>query len=327
MADLEPNPIFIIYRRHDTAAYAGRLYDNLSQHFGFERIFMDIDTIPPGASFEEAIDQAVKSSGVMLALIGPRWTTATDLEGRRLLENPNDYIRLELEAAHRHGVPVVPIVVDDARLPSRDDVPIELHWLLELQALEINSAGFQSGVDRLIHLLTNILGRSREFAPPRARSSEQVFVVPRSQIFVSYNHRDQYWLDRLLIHLRPLERVGRMELWNDRQIRAGDEWGREIEKAIQSCDAAILLVSADFMASDFIHNNELAPLLERARNRGVRIISLLVSSSYYEDSNLSRFQAVNAPSEPLDMLSKGQQEAYFVKVYKAVKDAFDSDDR
>ncbi|GAA2102800.1 hypothetical protein GCM10009841_19520 [Microlunatus panaciterrae] len=110
-------------------------------------------------------------------------------------------------------------------------------------------------------------------------------------------------------------------MWNDRQIRAGDQWSDEIENAIQSCDAAILLVSADFMASEFIHNNELAPLLESAKGRGVRIVPILVSSSHYEDSDLNRFQAINPPSEPLDMLSKGQQEAYFAKVYRVVKDA------
>ena len=115
--------------------------------------------------------------------------------------------------------------------------------------------------------------------------------------------------------------LGRLELWNDRQIRAGDEWREEIRKAIDSCQAAVLLVSADFMASDFIYNDELTPLLEAAKSRGVRIIPLLVSSSYYDDSNLSRFQAVNSPSEPLDMLSRGQQEAYYVKVYKTIKDA------
>ena len=94
-----------------------------------------------------------------------------------------------------------------------------------------------------------------------------------------------------------------------------------MKKAIQSCQAAVLLVSADFMASNFIYNDELTPLLDAAKKRGVRIISLLVSSSSYDDSNLSKFQAVNDISEPLDTLSKGQQEAYFVKVYKTVREA------
>ncbi|MBM7800510.1 hypothetical protein JOE57_003431 [Microlunatus panaciterrae] len=322
MADLERSGIFINYRRKDTAAYAGRLYDSLLQQFDQERIFLDIDTIGAGASFIVAIEQAVRSCGVLLALIGPQWLTATDLEGQRLLENPHDLVRIQLEAARRYGTSVFPILVDEATFPSRAQLPKDLAWLSSTQAFYLRNSTFRDDVDRLIHILKNILVRGRQSTPPYARSSiERTFVVPRNQIFVSYSHQDQYWLDRLLIHMRPLERVGRVELWNDRQIRAGDQWSDEIENAIQSCDAAILLVSADFMASEFIHNNELAPLLESAKGRGVRIVPILVSSSHYEDSDLNRFQAINPPSEPLDMLSKGQQEAYFAKVYRVVKDA------
>lgn len=321
MADLERRGIFINYRRKDAAAYAGRLYDSLLQHFDEERIFLDIDTVVAGASFVAAIEQAVRSCGVLLALIGPQWMTATDLEGRRLLENPKDVVRLELEAALRYGTLVLPILVDGATFPSREELPDELAWLSDRQAFMIRNDTFRDDVDRLIAALTNVLVRSRQSTlPPAGPSTERAFVVPRNRVFVSYSHQDQYWLDRLLIHLRPLERFGRVELWNDRQIRAGDQWGDEIAKAIRSCDAAILLVSADFMASEFIHNNELAPLLESAKSRGVRIIPVLVSSSHYEDSNLHSFQAINSPSEPLDMLSKGQQEAYLAKVYRVVKD-------
>jgi hypothetical protein len=180
----------------------------------------------------------------------------------------------------------------------------------------LSDKSFPTEAKRLIAVLENTL-RART----RQLQGEQTFLVPRNRIFVSYSRKDQYWLDRLLVHLRPLERQGRLELWNDRQIRVGDEWREEIRKAIQSCQAAILLVSADFMASDFIYRDELTPLLEAGKNRGVRIIPLLVSSSSYEDSTLSRFQAVNAPAEPLDTLSKGQQEAYLVEVYRAARDA------
>jgi hypothetical protein len=108
-------------------------------------------------------------------------------------------------------------------------------------------------------------------------------------------------------------------MWDDTQIQVGDEWRSEIRKAVENCSVAVLLVSADFMASDFIDNNELPPLLEAARQRGVRILPVLVSSSYLEDSELGRFQAVTAPSKPLDMVSKGEQEAAFAKLHKAIR--------
>ena len=311
--------VFISYRRTDAAPYAGRLYDYLAQYIGEQRVLMDVDSIEPGADWVEAIEQAVTSCEVLLALIGPQWLNATDPEGRRRIDDPHDYIRLQIETALRNNLFVVPILIEGSRFPRAQDLPADIGDLVRRQALTLSSDTFRQDADRLVSVLSNVLQtRTKHLQGP------QTFTVPRNRIFISYNHKDQYWLDRLLVHLRPLERQGRLELWSDRQIRAGDEWREEIKKAIESCQAAVLLVSADFMASDFIYNDELTPLLEAGEKRGVRIIPLLVSSSYYEDSNLSKFQAVNGPSEPFDMLTKGEQEAYFVKVYRAVRDALRS---
>jgi hypothetical protein len=295
--------------------------DRLVDQFGEERVFADVDTIRPGDDFADVIAQAITSCEVLLAIIGRSWLAAADPEGYRRLDNPNDYVRLEIETAFHNDIPVIPILVDGARFPNPTDLPAGLTPLSRRQALSINKDTFRQDVSRLIDVLKNTILANERYGRDLSPIEKPTFVVPRDRIFVSYNHQDQYWLDRLLIHLRPLERQGRMELWSDRQIRAGDEWREEIKRAIEYCHAAILLVSADFMASDFIHNNELAPLLEAAKNRGVRVIPLLVSSSSYEDSDLNRFQSINAPSEPLDMLDRGIQEAYFVKVYRSVRDA------
>ena len=138
---------------------------------------------------------------------------------------------------------------------------------------------------------------------------------------MSYSHADDDWLGRLQIHLKPLAREGRIEIWDDTRLQVGDEWRREIRNALEACSVAILLISADFLASDFIDSNELPPLLESARERGVPIFPILVSSSSFEDSDLGRFQAVNAPSRPLDMVSKGEAEAVFAKLHRAVRAA------
>src|SRR5919108_2009784 len=126
--------IFISYRREDTAGHAGRLWDVLREGLegepGFEadQIFMDIDTIEPGVDFRESIRKAVDSSDVFLALIGKEWLTVTDSKGRRRLENPADFVRIEVEAALERSardadVRVVPIRVEGAEMPGVEDLP------------------------------------------------------------------------------------------------------------------------------------------------------------------------------------------------------------
>ena len=131
----------------------------------------------------------------------------------------------------------------------------------------------------------------------------------RDQIFVSYSHRDKEWLQRLEIHLRPLVRDRRVDLWADTRIAPGDRWRDEIAMAIGRAKAAVLLVSADFLASDFIDKNELPPLLKKAEERGCVILPVIVAPSLFSQSpTLSAFQAVNDPAIPLSAMSKHEQE-------------------
>src|SRR5260370_31391907 len=97
-----------------------------------------------------------------------------------------------------------------------------------------------------------------------------------SKIFISYSHRDKRWLDRLLVHLRPMEREGVIDLWADTRIGAGDDWRHEIEAALSAADIAFLLISADFLASDFIASIELPALLLAARQRNCKVLSIIV---------------------------------------------------
>src|ERR1044072_3734280 len=122
----------------------------------------------------------------------------------------------------------------------------------------------------------------------------------RRKVFISYSHEDEGWLKRLRVHLRPLERDYDIDIWDDRKIRAGSKWREEIEKAISSAKVAVLLVSASFLASDFITTDELPPLLDAAEKEGATILPVIISASrFLRTSNLSQFQAVNDPSLPL----------------------------
>jgi hypothetical protein len=121
-----PLRIFINYRRDDTAGHAGRLYDALSARFGDEHVFMDIDRMEPGVDFTEVISREVGSCDVLLALIGRQWLTATDDGGRRRLTNPNDYVRIEIEAALDRGIRIIPLLMQDVEMPAEGQLPQSL---------------------------------------------------------------------------------------------------------------------------------------------------------------------------------------------------------
>src|SRR5688572_19627389 len=130
------NGIFISYRRDDSAGYAGRLYDRLVTHFGAERVFMDVEGIEPGVDFVNAIEEAVGSCRVLIVIIGDEWISTTDIAGRRRLDDPNDFVRLETSAALKRGIRVVPVLVDGSAMPRVDQLPEELHALTRRQAVE-----------------------------------------------------------------------------------------------------------------------------------------------------------------------------------------------
>jgi MoaA/NifB/PqqE/SkfB family radical SAM enzyme len=144
-------------------------------------------------------------------------------------------------------------------------------------------------------------------------------IEKRTHIFVSYSHKDKEWLERLNVHLRPLTREGRLDVWNDTQIIPGTEWRLAIQDAIANAKIAILLVSADFLASDFISENELPPLLQNAQEDGAHILSLIISPCrFHETRTISKYQAINPPSIPLLDQSRSDQERMFVKLSRTI---------
>jgi DNA primase len=142
--------IFISYRREDAEGQAGRLFDDLSAHFGRDAVFMDVAGIKKGMDFRRVIEEHVTSCGVLLVIIGKRWLSATDSEGKRRLDDVNDFVRLETAAALSRGIPVVPVLVHDAVRPTEQDLPDVLKELAFRNGTELTHARWDSDVKSLI---------------------------------------------------------------------------------------------------------------------------------------------------------------------------------
>ena len=145
--------IFISYRRDDTEGEAGRLYDDLVRTFGDACVFMDVSGISPGVDFRRAIDDNVSSCGVLLAMIGPGWLSVTNPDGRRRLDDPSDFVVLEIASALKRNVPVIPVLVHDARMPHPDQLPEGLKDLAYRNSVELTHARWNSDAALLISAL------------------------------------------------------------------------------------------------------------------------------------------------------------------------------
>ena len=156
--------IFISYRRDDTEGHAGRLFEDLCERFGKDAVFMDVAGIEPGRDFRRAIEQQVASCGVLLAVIGKDWLNVTDAQGRRRLDDPYDFVRLETAGALKRDIPVIPVLVHQAEMPRPEQLPDELKDLAFRNGVELTHARWASDVQVLIAALMPYV----DAAPPPA---------------------------------------------------------------------------------------------------------------------------------------------------------------
>jgi len=151
-----------------------------------------------------------------------------------------------------------------------------------------------------------------------AREVGKLPLLTRRKVFISYSHSDSRWLDRLRVHLAPIEREGTLDLWDDTRIAAGQRWEEALRDALETAKVIVLLVSADFLASDFIIEGELPALLDRTSASGTTIIPLILSPSLFNHTNLGMFQAINSPEHPVSNMSPREQENMFARVSQTI---------
>ena len=144
-------------------------------------------------------------------------------------------------------------------------------------------------------------------------------------IFISYSHKDKAFLDRLMVHLRPLEKKKLIDPWADSRIVAGDKWKTEIASSLKKARAAILLISADFLASDFIVDNELPPLLRKADDSGTVVIPVVLRPCRFaREAGLASFQSINSPEEPISGLDEHERELVYDSIARRLELLFEN---
>lgn len=245
-----------------------------------------VGEIKPGENFIEGIGHAMTHSELLIADI-------TDA-------GPN--LMHEIGYAQAQNRPIILMASTGRSIPFN---------LAGFRVLIYDLAAPAEFVERLAKAIRHALKNQADFILSKSTEGR----AKRHNVFISYSHSDQEYLDRLLVHLKPLERDGLIDLWADTKLRAGDRWKIEIERALGKATVAVLMVSADFLSSDFIVNNELPPLLRRAEENGTRIIPLIVKPCRFtRDQNLKHFQAVNDPKDALIRVSVGEQESIYDQV-------------
>ncbi len=240
------------------------------------------DSITTGENITESIHQAIQSASLLIADV----------------TNANPNVMYEVGFAQAQKKPLILIASSSRAIPF-DLAGFRVH-IYDIS----NPAEF---INRLSQTIQKALTNPQDFiysGRPKRKT--------KNSVFISYSHYDRDYLDRLLVHLKPLEKEGLIDLWVDTRLHAGDRWKKEIEKALENATVAILLVSADFLASDFIIENELPPILRNAEEKGTRIIPLIVKPCRFaRDKSLKHFQAINDPKEALICLDSGKQEIYY----------------
>lgn len=179
--------IFISYRRTDSADVTGRMFDRLTRRFARDELFKDVDSIPLGIDFRKSISDAVQSCDVVLAVIGRNWLYAKDSQGNHRLSDPDDFVRVELEAGLERNIPVIPVLVGGADMPEMEALPISLQPLVYRNAISLRpEPDFNADIQRLITALTEILQRKN--------------IIKRKLIAFNFSVFKSKLLSRFIVH-------------------------------------------------------------------------------------------------------------------------------
>ncbi len=259
-----------------------------------------------------------------------------ETEVKTVLDLENDYLEFvhsdrdvinsikAIDAFHKWHA-AASVLFDKCFYPGDED-------FVSFQSIDGSGNGYSLNheYDKIFTVYQKLLSRIREGrgvkyarSTHRRQVSSNALPDDKISIFISYSHADKKWLDKLERHLKVLKRfIEPIEYWDDKKIKGGDKWKEEIEKAITKANVAILLVSTDFLSSDFIATDELPPLLRKAEEEGTRILPLIVAPCAFTLSELSEFQAINDPEKTLADLGDNEAaiERTFLELVKSIQE-------
>jgi hypothetical protein len=262
-----------------------------------------ISELEPGFPIVARLRETIADSSAMICLLSPAYNSSTYAQQEwfeAFLEGPLE------------GPEILPIRVEEGPVPPL----LATRLYLDLVGLDKSEAA-----TKLLWALSLYGKRPPQFPPPPGRTPGPPFDNARTKVFFSYSHKDKVWLDRLLVFLRPLEREGKLDLWDDRRIIPGMKWRHEIDAALSECRIAIPLISSDFLASDFILDEELPKMLQAAESDGVLVMPVILRPSRFLRAGIiSEFQSVNPPSSPLSRLRRPQWEQIFAEFADLIED-------
>jgi hypothetical protein len=182
--------IFISYRRADSEGQSGRLYDDLVAAFGKDRVFFDVSGIKPGQDFRLAIDDQVASCSVLLAVIGKDWLVAADSSGRKRLDDPHDFVRIEISSALKRNIPVIPVLVRGAIMPGSSVLPDDLVNLSYRNAVELSHGRWDSDVQILVDSLRSYIeGNNTAAKTTKKMGNNNAFLPDLLQRKTQHNDR------------------------------------------------------------------------------------------------------------------------------------------
>lgn len=234
--------IFINYRRDDSAGWVTAIYNELIKHYERDQLFRDIDTIDFGVDFVAAINDAVQQCDVLLAIIGPQWCTITDAAGRRRLDNPNDFVRLEIAAALSRDIRVIPVLVGDAAMPYESELPENIRALSRRNGLVVGDRDFAHHMERLLGVLTRIeqtIIQHLSNSEAKAAILHQKIARNDFDVFLCHNSGDKPAIREINAKLKE---QGLYPWLDEEQLQPGLPWQRTLEEQIGTIKSAAVFV-------------------------------------------------------------------------------------
>jgi hypothetical protein len=244
-------------------------------------VWVDHDELKAGDSLPQQISNALDWCNILLLI----WSQSA---------KSSKWVELEWTSAIALRKTIIPCIFDKTPVPA-----------ILRNLLFIDFRNFEYGYRALIKGIFQVASKPDE-------SGISLPIRDRTKVFISYSHRDSAILDRIRVHLKPLIRDNNIEVWDDKKLIPGTKWREEIRKAVESARIAILLVSADFLASDFIMNDELPPLLAAAHKEHTIILSLIVGPCRFKQTeSISQYQAMNDPLYPIIAMPEHDREKLY----------------